>query len=211
MVKATFQGRWRRNFVLLFQEKKFLFKKYWQPSRGRQRQALPAFLSLFGMAGKRPKGQRPCRCPWAAIPGVCLPVNRGRRSGGWLPVRAGNARALVLNAAQQQGFEALRQGAAPSANQQAELHSLWEKAPGYVPAHRGGWDEFPARPRRRRGAGCRRGRPAAGVFEVDAGRSHDSAGKGVCGGFVEYRPRQSLRILGRRGVSGHGRANVLCP
>ena len=52
----------------------------------------------------------------------------------------------VLNAAQQQGFEALRQGAAPSANQQAALHSLWEKAPGYVPAHRGGWDEFPSAP-----------------------------------------------------------------
>ena len=57
-----------------------------------------------------------------------------------------------------------------------------------------------------RGAGCRRGRAAAGVFEVDAGRSHDGTGKGVCGGFVEYRPRQSLRILGRRGVSGHGSA-----
>ena len=52
----------------------------------------------------------------------------------------------VLNAVQQQGFEALRQGMAPSANQQAELHSLWEKAPGYVPAHRGGWGEVPAAP-----------------------------------------------------------------
>ena len=52
----------------------------------------------------------------------------------------------ALNAAQQQGFEALRQGMAPSANQQAALHSLWEKAPGYVPAHRGGWGEFSAAP-----------------------------------------------------------------
>ena len=52
----------------------------------------------------------------------------------------------MLNAAQQQGFEALRQGMAPSANQQAALYSLWEKAPGYVPAHRGGWGEVPAAP-----------------------------------------------------------------
>ena len=52
----------------------------------------------------------------------------------------------MLNAAQQQGFEAMRQGLAPSANQQAELHSLWGEAPGYVPAHRGGWGEVPAAP-----------------------------------------------------------------
>ncbi len=52
----------------------------------------------------------------------------------------------VLNAAQQQGFEAMRQGLAPSANQQAALHSLWGEAPGYVPAHRGSWGEVPAAP-----------------------------------------------------------------
>ena len=52
----------------------------------------------------------------------------------------------VLNAAQQQGFEALRQGMAPSANQQAELHSLWGEAPGYVPVQQGGWDEFLSAP-----------------------------------------------------------------
>ncbi len=48
----------------------------------------------------------------------------------------------VLNAAQQQGFEALRQGMAPSANQQAELHSLWGEAPGYVPANMGAADDI---------------------------------------------------------------------
>ena len=52
----------------------------------------------------------------------------------------------VLNAAQQQGFEALRQGLAPSANQQAALHSLWGEAPGYVPVQQGGWDEFLSAP-----------------------------------------------------------------
>ncbi len=52
----------------------------------------------------------------------------------------------VLNAAQQQGFEALRQGMAPSANQQAALHSLWGEAPGYVPVQQGGWDEFLSAP-----------------------------------------------------------------
>ena len=52
----------------------------------------------------------------------------------------------VLNAAQQQGFEAMRQGLAPSANQQAALHSLWGEAPGYVPVQQGGWGEVPAAP-----------------------------------------------------------------
>ena len=52
----------------------------------------------------------------------------------------------VLNAAQRQGFEALRQGLAPSANQQAALHSLWGEAPGYVPVQQGGWDEFLSAP-----------------------------------------------------------------
>ena len=52
----------------------------------------------------------------------------------------------VLNAAQQQGFEAIRQGLAPSANQQAELHSLWGEAPGYVPVQQSGWDEFLSAP-----------------------------------------------------------------
>ena len=52
----------------------------------------------------------------------------------------------MLNAAQQQGFEALRQGMAPSANQQAALHSLWGEAPGYVPVQQGGWDEFLSAP-----------------------------------------------------------------
>ena len=52
----------------------------------------------------------------------------------------------MLNAAQQQGFEALRQGLAPSANQQAALHSLWGEAPGYVPVQQGGWDEFLSAP-----------------------------------------------------------------
>ena len=52
----------------------------------------------------------------------------------------------VLNAAQQQGFEAMRQGMTPSANQQAALHSLWGEAPGYVPVQQGGWDEFLSAP-----------------------------------------------------------------
>ena len=52
----------------------------------------------------------------------------------------------VLNAAQRQGFEAMRQGLAPSANQQAALHSLWGEAPGYVPVQQGGWGEVPAAP-----------------------------------------------------------------
>ena len=52
----------------------------------------------------------------------------------------------MLNAAQQQGFEAMRQGLAPSANQQAALHSLWGEAPGYMPVQQGGWDEFLSAP-----------------------------------------------------------------
>ena len=59
---------------------------------------------------------------------------------------------------------------------------------------------------RTRSAGRGGGRAAAGVFEMDAGRSHDAAGKAACGRFVEHRPRQGLGILGRRGVSGHGSA-----
>ena len=76
----------------------------------------------------------------------------------------------MLNAAQQQGFEALRQGAAPSANQQAELHSLWEKTPGYVPAHRGGWDEFPSAPAADAADGFRSGPSALGAAQ-DAGEA----------------------------------------
>ena len=76
----------------------------------------------------------------------------------------------VLNAAQQQGFEALRQGMAPSANQQAELHSLWEKAPGYVPAHRGGWGEVPAAPAADAADGFRSGPLALGAAQ-DAGEA----------------------------------------
>ena len=93
---------------------------------------------------------------------------------------------------------------APSANQQAELHSLWEKAPGYVPAHRGGWGEVPAAPAADAADGFRSGplalgaaqdagggRAAAGVFEMDAGRSHDGAGKGslwrICGTPTPHR------------------------
>ena len=40
----------------------------------------------------------------------------------------------------------MRQGLAPSANQQAALHSLWGEAPGYVPVQQGGWDEFLSAP-----------------------------------------------------------------
>ena len=76
----------------------------------------------------------------------------------------------VLNAAQQQGFEALRQGMAPSANQQAALHSLWEKAPGYVPAHRGGWGEVPAAPAADAADGFRSGPLALGAAQ-DAGEA----------------------------------------
>ena len=76
----------------------------------------------------------------------------------------------MLNAAQQQGFEALRQGMAPSANQQAELHSLWEKAPGYVPAHRGGWGEFSAAPAADAADGFRSGPLALGAAQ-DAGEA----------------------------------------
>ena len=76
----------------------------------------------------------------------------------------------VLNAAQQQGFEALRQSMAPSANQQVELHSLWEKAPGYVPAHRGGWGEFSAAPAADAADGFRSGPLALGAAQ-DAGEA----------------------------------------
>ena len=46
----------------------------------------------------------------------------------------------VLNAMQQQGLEAIQQGAAPSMAQQQALHSLWETSPGYVPANMGAVD-----------------------------------------------------------------------
>ena len=130
----------------------------------------------------------------------------------------------MLNAAQQQGFEALRQGAAPSANQQAALHSRWEKAPGYVPAHRGGWDEFPSRPRQMRRtvfeAGLRRWarrRMQAGAARRQAflkwtqGEAMTAQEKAFVEDLWNTDPAKSLRILGRRGVSGHGRANILCP
>ena len=100
------------------------------------------------MANKeKPKGQRPCRCPLGCHSGHLSAREQGPPFQRLAPC-AGRQRAEhpVLNAVQQQGFEALRQGMAPSANQQAELHSLWEKAPGYVPAHRGGWGEVPAAP-----------------------------------------------------------------
>ena len=76
----------------------------------------------------------------------------------------------VLNAAQQQGFEAMRQGLAPSANQQAALHSLWGEAPGYVPAHRGGWGEVPAAPAADAADGFRSGPLALGAAQ-DAGEA----------------------------------------
>ena len=86
----------------------------------------------------RPKGQRLCRRPLGCHSGH-LSAREQRPPFQRLAPCAGRQHAEhpVLNAAQQQGFEALRQGMAPSANQQAELHSLWEKVPGYVPAHRG--------------------------------------------------------------------------
>ena len=40
----------------------------------------------------------------------------------------------------------MRQGLAPSANQQAALHNLWGEAPGYVPVQQGGWGEFLSAP-----------------------------------------------------------------
>ena len=76
----------------------------------------------------------------------------------------------VLNAAQQQGFEALRQGLAPSANQQAALHSLWGEAPGYVPAQQGGWDEFLSAPAADAADGFRSG-PLALDAAQDAGEA----------------------------------------
>ena len=76
----------------------------------------------------------------------------------------------MLNAAQQQGFEALRQGLAPSANQQAALHSLWGEAPGYVPAQQGGWDEFLSAPAADAADGFRSGPLALGAAQ-DAGEA----------------------------------------
>ena len=76
----------------------------------------------------------------------------------------------MLNAAQQQGFEALRQGLAPSANQQAALHSLWGEAPGYVPAQQGGWDEFLSAPAADAADGFRSG-PLALDAAQDAGEA----------------------------------------
>ena len=71
----------------------------------------------------------------------------------------------VLNAVQQQGFEALRQGLAPSANQQAALHSLWGEAPGYVPVQQGGWDEFLSAPAADAADGFRSGPLALGTAQ----------------------------------------------
>ena len=76
----------------------------------------------------------------------------------------------VLNAAQQQGFEAMRQGMAPSANQQAELHSLWGEAPGYVPVQQGGWGEFLSAPAADAADGFRSGPLALGAAQ-DAGEA----------------------------------------
>ena len=119
----------------------------------------------------RPKGQRPCRCPLGCHSGH-LSAREQRPPFQRLAPCAGRQHAEhpVLNAAQQQGFEALRQGAAPSANQQAALHSLWEKAPDYVPAHRGGWDEFPSAPAADAADGFRSGPSALGAAQ-DAGEA----------------------------------------
>ena len=76
----------------------------------------------------------------------------------------------MLNAAQQQGFEAMRQGLAPSANQQAALHSLWGEAPGYVPVQQGGWGEVPAAPAADAADGFRSG-PLALDAAQDAGEA----------------------------------------
>ena len=98
----------------------------------------------------------------------------------------------VLNAAQQQGLDALRQGMAPSANQQAALHSLWEKEPGYVPAHRGGWDEFPSA---HRGAGC-----------TSCGTRRPCRGaQSPCGAAAFHNCRQGAQAR-RPGVAGGGPA-----
>ena len=113
-------------------------------NKGRQRlwRCLP-FLSLFGMENKeRPKGQRLCRRP--------LGCHSGHLSAH----------------EQRPPFRRL----APSANQQAELHSLWEKAPGYVPAHRGGWGEVPAAPAADAADGFRSGPLALGAAQ-DAGEA----------------------------------------
>ena len=130
------------------------------------------FLSLSGMASKeKPKGQRPRRRPLGCHSGR-LSAREQRPPFRRLVPCAGRQRAEhpVLNAAQQQGLDALRQGMAPSANQQAELHSLWEKAPGYVPAHRGGWGEVPAAPAADAADGFRSGPLALGAAQ-DAGEA----------------------------------------
>ena len=64
----------------------------------------------------------------------------------------------VLNAMQQQGLEAIQQGAAPSAAQQQALHSLWETSPGYVPANMGAVDDI-------LGAGVADNIPGAGAAD----------------------------------------------
>lgn len=119
----------------------------------------------------RPKGRRRCRRPLGCHSGH-LSAREQRPPFQRLAPCAGRQRAEhpVLNAVQQQGFEALRQGMAPSANQQAALHSLWEKAPGYVPAHRGGWDEFPSAPAADAADGFRSGPSALGAAQ-DAGEA----------------------------------------
>ncbi len=124
------------------------------------------------MANKeKPKGQRPCRCPLGCHSGHLSAREQGPPFQRLAPC-AGRQRAEhpVLNAAQQQGLEAIQQGMAPSANQQAALHSLWEKAPGYVPAHRGGWDEFPSAPAADAADGFRSGPSALGAAQ-DAGEA----------------------------------------
>ena len=64
----------------------------------------------------------------------------------------------------------MRQGLAPSANQQAALHSLWGEAPGYVPVQQGGWGEVPAAPAADAADGFRSG-PLALDAAQDAGEA----------------------------------------
>ena len=106
-------------------------------NKGRQRlwRCLLFFPFSEWRTKKSPKGSGIAAALWAAIPPAGL--------GALDSVLHGQP---VLNAAQQQGFEVMRQGLAPSANQQAALHSLWGEAPGYVPAQQGGWDEFLSAP-----------------------------------------------------------------